>query len=287
MTTSPDRTRRSGGHARSGPLLRTRDVDAAPPRHRAPVATSSQGTRARPRPRPRGRVVLAAGAAGVVVLLVGGAALLADRDGPPASGPRASADASSGATSEAELSPSVIAATAAGRTPAQARTALQEQLSARADANLALLRSTWASDEAASARAAEALSRTSEGFAAVVAAWEDRALATRLRAGLDEQSQASRDYATAVAASDTVSADWARGRMAEVSRGLGAELARLTRGGIASHVPPQDAAKYRMFVDALEAGDAAAADATAKWLRARLGREGVALADALAGGGRS
>ena len=50
-------------------------------------------------------------------------------------------------------------------------------------------------------------------------------------------------------------------------------------------VPPQDAAQYRAFVDALEGEDAAAAEEAAAWLRGRLSREGTALAAALAEGG--
>jgi hypothetical protein len=120
-----------------------------------------------------------------------------------------------------------------------------------------------------------------------VTTWWDADLATRVRTGLDEQSRASRAYAGAVAAGDTAAADQARADMAEVSRLLGSELDRVTGGRIATYVPPQDAAHYRAFVDALQADDTAAAQEAADWLRARLGREGAALAQSLSGGGPS
>lgn len=94
-------------------------------------------------------------------------------------------------------------------------------------------------------------------------------------------------YAAAVAAKDVVAADRARVQMGEVSRDLGRVLSAVTGGRIATYVPPQDAAKYRKFVDALQAQDEAAADEAARWLRARLVREGTALASALSGGGPS
>jgi hypothetical protein len=72
--------------------------------------------------------------------------------------------------------------------------------------------------------------------------------------------------------------------MAEVSRDLGAVLDGVTGGRIAEYVPPQDAAQYRAFVDALQAEDAAAAEEAAQWLRGRLSREGTALAAGLSGG---
>lgn len=75
--------------------------------------------------------------------------------------------------------------------------------------------------------------------------------------------------------------------MAEVSRDLGAVLAGVTDGRIAAYVPPQDAAAYRAFVDALEAGDTRAAQEAAEWLEARSAREGAALALGLAGGSPS
>lgn len=296
METSPDRTRRSGGHARTGPLLRTRDAEAAPPRHRAPVGSSRDGKRARPRR--SGPVLLAAGAAGVAVLLAGGSALMADGDDARPSAPAAAAqpseavdaaspEASPRPAADAALSAAVSAATAAGRTPTDARAALEEQLAARAAGNLALLRSTWAGDEAAAARAARALATSSTGLSAVVTAWRDTDLAIRLRTGLDEQSQASRAYAAAVASGDVTAADEARARMGEVSRDLGAVLDTATDGRIAAYVPPQDAAKYRAYVDALQAKDVAAADEAAEWLRGRLTREGAALATSLAGGAPS
>lgn len=293
METSPDKTRRSGGHARSGPLLRARDAEAPPPRHRAPAATSREGTRARSsgvRP-----ALLAAGAAGAAVVLIGGATLALGGDDAPAApstaAPRASAtsapatpSAAPPAPADAQLSAAVTAATAADRTPADLRAALQEQLTARANANLALLRSAWAGDEAAATVAEQALATSSEGLAAVVSAWRDPDLASRIRAGLDDQSEASRAYAAAVGRGDTAAADEGRTRMGEVSRELGGLLDGVTDGGIATYVPPQDAARYRAFVDALEAEDAEAADEQAQWLRSRLAREGLALAAGLEGG---
>ena len=291
METSPDRTSRNGGHARSGPLLRTRDADALPPRHRAPVATSREGTRARPRRAGRGPLLAGAGA---LVLLVGGAALVLDGDdaAPRASaaGPRPSS-ATSSVASEPSVAPAqsgaVVAATSAGRTPAAARAALEEQLGARAEATLALLRSTWQGDDAAAARAARGITRSSAGLSAVVASWWDTALATRVADGLDQQSAASADYAAAVASGDVAGADRARTRMGEVSRALGTVLDGVTGGRIAAYVPPQDAAQHRAFVDALERGDARAAEDAAAWLRGRLVREGTALAAGLSEGGRS
>lgn len=290
METSPDRTRRSGGHARSGPLLRTRDTDAAPPRHRAATAVPREGTRGRPRG--RRPVLMAAGAAGVAVLLVGGLSLVMDGDGAPSSdvaGPRPSASsaASPFATPNAatQLSPAVLAATAADRTAEDVRAALEEQMSARAEANLALLRSTWAGDRAAAGRAARAVVASNSGVSAVVTAWRDADLAGRIRSGFEEQSDASTAYATAIASGDQAAADAARGRMGEVSRGLGDVLDGVTDGRIADYVPPQDAAQYRAYVDALHAEDAAAADQAAAWLRSRLSREGAALAAALSEGG--
>lgn len=179
----------------------------------------------------------------------------------------------------------MIAATAADRTPADARVALEEQLTARAEANLALLRSTWGGDASTAARAARDLAASSTGLSAVVTAWGDPSLASRLTTGLDEQSEASRAYAAAVASDDVAAADRARAQMADVSRRLGAVLDRVTDGRIAAYVPPQDAAKYRAYVDALQAEDEAAARDAAEWLRARLEREGAALAAGLTGGG--
>jgi hypothetical protein len=293
MQTSPDRSRRSGGHARSGPLLRPRDADAAQPRHRAPVATRT-GTRAR-----SSRVstaVLAAGAAGAVVVLVGGATVLLGGDEPSArpSGTTARPSAAASAASpsvppaspeDAATTAAVTAATGPDRTAADVRAALVEQLAARADANLALLRSTHAEDEAGAARAAQAVASSTAGLSSVVAVVQDEALAARLRTGLDRQTGASRDYAAAVAAGDVPAADRARAEMGAVSRDLGRVLAGVTGGRIAAYVPPQDAAQYRAYVDALEQGDTAAADEAATWLRARLAREGAALAPSLSGGG--
>ena len=224
-------------------------------------------------------------------MLAAGAVVVAGGDAPEtrsAAPPRSSASvgptaATDPQTTQPPLPPAVAAATGAGRTPADVRTALVGQLSARADASLALLRSTHAGDDRAAAQAAQALSGSTAAVAAVVTAWEDEGVASRLRAGLDGQSQASRDYAAAVAAGDAASADAARGEMGEVSRDLGRQLDALTDGRIASYVPPQDAARQRAYVDALEAQDDAAAQETAGWLRARLAREGAALATALAG----
>ena len=250
-------------------------------------------------------MLLAAFAAGAAVVLAGGSALLLGGDDAPATpsaaAPRATADASptqaaAGALppadvelppADVELSPAVVRATAADRTPADARAALGEQLAARADANLGLLRSTWEGDRAAADRAAAAVAASSTGMSAVVTAWRDTALADELEAGLDRQSEASQAYAAAVASGDVDAADRARAEMAEVSRELGAVLAGVTGGRIAEYVPPQDAAKYRAFVDALEAGDTRAAQEAAQWLEARLAREGAALALVLAGGSPS
>lgn len=235
---------------------------------------------------------MAAGAAGVAVLLVGGLSLVMDGDGAPSSdvaGPRPSASsaASPFATPNAatQLSPAVLAATAADRTAEDVRAALEEQMSARAEANLALLRSTWAGDRAAAGRAARAVVASNSGVSAVVTAWRDADLAGRIRSGFEEQSDASTAYATAIASGDQAAADAARGRMGEVSRGLGDVLDGVTDGRIADYVPPQDAAQYRAYVDALHAEDAAAADQAAAWLRSRLSREGAALAAALSEGG--
>lgn len=290
METSPDRTRRSGGHGRSGPLLRTRDADAAPPRHQAPVAASRRGTRGRP-----GRswpVTPVAGAAAVVVLLAaaGTSALLDDGDRrPPARADEAPAAPAAAPRTAPDrgLPAGVRTATGPGRTPADARAALETLLTARVEGNLSLLRSTWSRDEAGAAGAAEDLATSGAGLHAVLSAWWDDDLAGRVRTGLDEQSLASRAYAAAVAAGDGTAADRARGRMAEVSRALGGVLAGVTDGRIAGDVPPQDAAQYRAFVDALEADDAVRADEAAAWLRARLAREGAALAAGLAGAGPS
>ena len=160
-------------------------------------------------------------------------------------------------------------------------------LAQRAEGVLLLLRSTWEGDEATAGQAAQRVAAASAGLSAVVAVWQDTALADRIRTGLDEQSAASRAYAAAVAVDDTAGADRARGRMGEISRELGDVLAGTTDGRIADYVPPQDAAQYRAYVDALAAGDAAGADAAAEWLRGRLSREGAALAAGLDDGGPS
>ena len=290
METSPDRTSRSGGHGRSGPLLRTR-VDAAPPRHRAPVAASRGGARARPAR--IGKGPLTAAGVGVAVLLASGAALLADGDDPRPGASASDIRPSAGAppsplvtpdAADAALSRAVVAATAADRTSARARAALEEQMAARAEGNLALLRGAWRRDDAAAARAARAVAASSTGLSAVVAAWWDTALAERIASGLDQQSQASQAYAAAVGLGDVAAADDARARMGEVSRELGRVLDGVTQGRIATYVPPQDAAQYRAFVDALEAEDAATAEQVAAWVRGRLLREGTALASGLEGG---
>lgn len=291
METSPDRTRRSGGHARSGPLLRARDAEAVPPRHRAPVTGSGKGRRARSRG--RRPAVLAAGLAGAVVLLGGGAALLSGgeaRPGSSAAGARPTVAASSVPSSAAPppagpATPAAVVSTA--RTAGEARAAVEELLAARADANLALLRSTWSGDEDTASQAAQAVATSSSGLSAVVGNWYDTAAATRIRTGLDEQSEASRAYAAAVAAGDVTAADEARAQMGEVSRDLGEVLDSVTDGRIADYVPPQDAAQYRAYVDALDAGDAAGTDEAARWLQGRLAREGAALASVLSGTGPS
>jgi hypothetical protein len=291
MQTSPDRTRRSGGHARSGPLLRVRDAEAAPPRHRAPAARSREGTRARSGGR---RSVALAACAGAVVLLGGGAALLLGGDDPrptpPAAAGRPSAAPSvpsSAPTPPAQAGPSAAVAAATAATADAAGAAVRELMAALADGNLALLRSTWAGEGAAASQAAQAVATSSSDLSAVLSAWYDPATATQIRSGLDQQSEASRAYAGAVAAADVPAADRARARMGEVSRRLGEVLDEVTDGRIAGYVPPQDAAQYRAYVDALEGGDTVDRDEAARWLRGRLVREGAALAAGLAGAGPS
>lgn len=287
MGTSLDRTRRSGGHARSGPLLRARDAEALPPRHQAPVTRSREGTRARSGGR---RPVALAACAAAVVLLGGGAALLPGGDD-PRSTPSAAAGRPSAAPSlppaQAGPSAAVAAATATAATADDAGAAMQQLLAALADGNLALLRSTWAGDAAAASRAAQAVATSSSGLSAVLGAWYDPATATLIRSDLDRQSEASRAYAGAVAAADLPAADRARARMGEVSRRLGEVLDKVTDGRIAGYVPPQDAAQYRAYVDALEAGDTVGRDEAARWLRGRLAREGAALAAGLSEAGPS
>lgn len=243
-------------------------------------------------------MLLAAGAAGAAVLIGGGAALLLGGDDSGPASPTAAARPSAATSVVPTAAPSpppvapersaaVTAATAAGRTPGDARAALGELLTSRADGTLALLRSTLEGDEAAAAVAARTVAASSSGLADVVGAWYDTGTATRVRAGLDAQSEASRAYAGAVAAGDGAAADRARAQMGAVSRELGAVLDTVTDGRIADYVPPQDAAQYRAYVDGLGVGDAAGAEAAAQWLRGRLAREGVALAAAVPGGGPS
>lgn len=178
----------------------------------------------------------------------------------------------------------MLAATAPGRTPTDARLALEEQLAARAEGTLALLSSSWRGDVPAATLAARAVAASSSALSQVVAAWGDPELAARVRAGLDQQSAASRAYAEAVASGDAAGADRARAQMGEVSRRLGRVLDPVTDARIAAYVPPQDAAQYRAYVDALEAGDDRAAEQAAAWIRGRLVREGAALAAGLAEG---
>jgi hypothetical protein len=296
---------RGSGHARSGPPLRPRRADpsAPPPRHRAPEQGLRAGTRVKPS---TSRVPIAVGAAAVSVALVTAVALLAGGDDPrPAAtgaSARPTAAASTDPTSSAAPSPTaswtasptaaatgqpqesaaVAAATSAGRTPEAAQAALEQVLAARAAGNTALLRAVLAGDDGAASEASAALNTAGDDLQSVLTAWGGADLAAQVRSGLDRQTAASRAYAEAVRDGDASGADRARADMGSVSRALGATLDPVTGGGIAPYVPPQDAGRLRDFVDALRAGDAAAASEQERWLRARLTREGTALARGLA-----
>ena len=246
---------------------------------------------------------IAVGAAAVSVALVTAVAVLAGGEDPRpaatgASAPRPTAAASptratsaapsptaSAVAEEPQQSPAVVEATAAGRTPAAARAALQQVLAARATGNTALLRAVLAGDDAAVSEALSALDTAGDDLQSVLAAWGGADLAAQVRSGLDRQTAASRAYALAVRDGDASGADRARAEMGSVGRALGGTLDRVTGGGIGPYVPPQDAGRLRDFVDALRAGDAAAASEQERWLRARLTREGDALARGLASQG--
>lgn len=306
MAVQPHRAKQGAGHARSGPLVRPRRpaADNPAPLHRAPADTKRTGTRVKPSP--SSRVPLIAGGAVASVLLVTAAAALVgggDDPGATARGARPSAASTAAPEPTASVEPSpaiepnapvepdapgaqprsaaVTAATTDGGSPDAVRPALEQVLAARAAGNTALLGAVVAGDDAGAAAATDAVTGSSEDLVSVVSAWDSPELATELRLGLDQQTAASRAYAEAVAAGDAVEADRARAAMGSVSRTLGATLERVTGGDIAAYVPPQDAGRLRAFVDARSAGDAEEASEHEQWLRARLTREGAALARAL------
>ena len=262
MATPPDRTGRGGTHARSGSRLRPDAAPAGAPQHSKPVAVTRVGTRGRPGRTGPARIVAVAAA----VVLIGGVAALFD----VADRPR---DAAAGRSA-----PGVVEAPTTEPAPAGAPGTLEELLRRRAEQNLLLLRSTLERDADTAALAARGVDAAGEGLSVVLSEQSDAGSASRIRARLDEQSEAGRSYARAVASADTAGADRARGRMAEASSDLGNVLAGITGGRIAASVPPQDAGQYRAFVDALAAGDMRQADLIAAWLRGRSARQGVALA---------
>lgn len=182
-----------------------------------------------------------------------------------------------------DRAPAVAAATGPTRDASATRTALEQVLSARAAATVSLLRAVIAGDLDAAVPAASSVDATSADLEQVVTAWRDPAVAAQLRSAFDAQTVASRTYATAVRADDEAAADTARADMGATSRALGQLLEQLTSQAITRFVPPEDAARLRDLVDAQAAGDTASADDVAAWFTARAGREGVALATALAG----
>jgi hypothetical protein len=177
----------------------------------------------------------------------------------------------------------VAAATGPDRSPAALRSALEQVMSARATATTALLRTVVTGELDDAATAAAAVDATSNELEAVLAAWGQADGAAQLREAFDLQVVASRGYASAVKDDDDPAADQARAEMGATSRVLGTMLEQLTTGAITRFVPPEDAARMRDVVDAHAAGDPATAADVEAWLTARAGREGVALATALAG----
>ncbi len=304
METSPGRTRRSGGHARS----RTRCCEratpaAAPPQHRAPrrrlaggdagrdpvlvaprcsppgpparrscsaaerPSCSAGTTPARARPEPRHRPSAATSVVPTAPTVRGRRApvttVRAPASRPPPSPPRRPPDGHRRRTGGAGGAPD-------GSSRRQPRAAAEHARGRRGGGG------AWRRGRGA---------RRAAALAAVVGAWYDTGTATRVRAGLDAQSEASRATPER-SRPGTAPAPTRPGReMGAVSRALGAVLDPVTGGRIADYVPPQDAAQYRAYVDGLDAGDAAGAGAAAQWLRGRLAREGVALAPAAPGAG--
>lgn len=305
-----DQERRGGQHVRPGPPVRpaTPDGTSAAPLHRAPTSGRHTGTRARggkgsrvPRPVVLGvtAVALTAAAAfwlqddpgGTAQRSLPGASPAAGTGTTPSAAPPASADPGTEGTTDAgapvlpaaDRTPLVQAATGPARDPAALRTALEQVLSDRAVATTALLTSVVGGDLDAAAAAAAAVDATSNDLEAVLVAWGDSDSAVQVRTAFDAQAAASRAFATAVGEDDEAAADAARAEMGETSRALGVLLEELTAGRITRFVPPEDAGQLRDYAEAQAAGDTASAADIAGWLTARMGREGVALATALAG----
>lgn len=182
-----------------------------------------------------------------------------------------------------DRAPLLAEATGANRGSAALQAALEQVLMARATATTSLLRAVVTGELETAAAAAAAVDATSNELETVLTTWTDAERAAQLREAFDLQVVAGRAYATAVRDDDDAAADQARAELGATSRVLGTSLEELTSGAVTRFVPPEDAARMRDFVDAHAAGDAATAADLEAWLTARTGREGVAIATALAG----
>ena len=303
---------RDKGHARRRPLTarRARDTGAPPPRHSAAAGQQGQqgGSRARPARRDT-KIPLAVGAAGLALLVaavlgvqaLGGDDATTDvaastRDGtaqdqrPSTTSPSAAASAApSTASSTAPAAaprtmlPVVQAATGADRTPATARTALEQLLAGRALVTTRLLRATVRDDVVIGAAAAGVLDGTARDIGAVTRAYRGEALAAELEGLLDEQAQAAVSFAEGVRDGDEAATRAAADDLEETSARLGASLESATGGAVKAIEPREDAGQLRAYVSAQSKGDHAAAYAVERQLQARLGRQGSALATSLAG----
>ena len=276
MAVQPQGTKQTAGHARSGPLLSLRRADAAAPPpsalHRAAVGNRRAGRRGRP----SRRAPLVAGAVAASVALVTAVVVLTGGDERTSTSPPAGDRPSAAATPGADAG-----AAAAGRSPEEARAALEGVFAGRAASSTTLLRAVLAGDTAAIAAAATELDASGDELESVVAEWGGADLAIQVRSDLDAQVAAGQAYAAAVRDADRAAAESARADMDGASQRLGRTLDEVTVGAIATYVPPQDAGRLRAFVDALAAQDTAEAAVQAQWLRERLGREGTALARSL------
>lgn len=98
--------------------------------------------------------------------------------------------------------PLVQTATSPDRTPATARTALDQLLAGRALVTTRLLRATVRDDDVTAAAAGGVLEGTAEDVGAVARVYKREALATELEGLLDEQAAAAAAFVEAVGDGD-------------------------------------------------------------------------------------